>query len=103
MCGPAVGARGVVDANRVTKTSNPAPARRRSFRATISAASSTRLPRAVLMRIAPGFIVAMASTFNQLRVSGVSGMCSDTMSAVCSSSCFDTFGKGASSLGLRLV
>ena len=62
-------------------TSNPAPAMRCVVRALASAASSTRLPRAVLMRIALDFIRPNSRVEIMWRVSGVSGACSEITSA----------------------
>ena len=68
------------------KTSRPAARRWPLVNAATSAASSTSPPRAVLTRIAPGFMRASAAPSIRRSVSGTSGRCSETMSAVASSS-----------------
>ena len=62
-------------------TSRPAPPRRPSCRAAASASWSTIGPRAVLTRIAVGFMRASASASMRCPVSGVSGVCTETKSA----------------------
>ena len=64
----------------VSKTSSPAAPRRPLRSATTSAASSTSPPRAVLTRIAPGFMRAIAPALMICAVSGARGTCSDTTS-----------------------
>ena len=59
--------------------------------AAASAASSTTGPRAVFTRYASSRIAASASASIRWRVSGVSGQCSETMSARASSSSSSTW------------
>ena len=67
-------------------TSKPAPAMTPSRSACASAASSTRPPRAVLIRILPRFIDASSAAPIRLRVCAVSGRCRLITSAVASNS-----------------
>ncbi|MBQ2952709.1 MAG: peptidoglycan-binding protein [Clostridia bacterium] len=62
-------------------TSSPAPRKRPLRSASTSAGVSTTAPRAVLMRIAPGFICQKAAAFIRPRVSAVRGQWRLTTSA----------------------
>ena len=69
----------------LSNTSSAAPPRRPLRSAAATAASSTTPPRAVLTRIAPGFIDASRDASIRLRVAGTSGTCSVSTSACASS------------------
>ena len=60
----------------LVSTSKPAPPMVPFFSASASACSSTRPPRAVLMRMAEGFIILSSFAPIMFLVSGVSGVCS---------------------------
>ena len=83
----------------------PGAPRRPLASAANSAASSTRLPRAVLTSTAPGFIRVSASAPIMPTVSAVSGTCSETMSDSARSArqCRHSASSSASSLAARAV
>ena len=65
----------------LASTSTPRPPSLPLCRASATAASSSRGPRAVLMRMAPGFMRARALALMMARVASVSGQCREMTSA----------------------